>query len=207
MEAAKLTFPDGETFTEFLASIKELKATIEKNSIEADKRFREAEEEAKKRSIELDKRFKETDRIIGDLGNRFGELAEHLVAPGIADKFNDLGYHFDSVSPGGQVIKDENGKVIIEVDIILENCECIMAVEVKTKPRINDIEHHIKRLEILRKYRNKRNDSREILGAIAGAVFGDGEKKATIEAGFYVLEQSGDTMKVDIPQGFIPRKW
>ena len=29
--------------------------------------------------------MEETDRKIGELGNRFGELAEHLVAPGIAE--------------------------------------------------------------------------------------------------------------------------
>ena len=28
-------------------------------------------------------------RPTGKLGNRFGELAEHLVAPNIAEKFND----------------------------------------------------------------------------------------------------------------------
>ena len=42
-------------------------------------------------------------------------------------------------------------------------------------------------------------------GAVAGAIFGTIEKKAAIEAGFYVLEQSGDTMKMDIPDDFVPR--
>lgn len=44
-----------------------------------------------------------------------------------------------------------------------------------------------------------------IYGAIAGAVFGGEEKQAVLEAGFYALEQSGDTMKMDIPGGFVPR--
>ena len=152
-------------------------------------------------------RMKETDRIIGELGNRFGELAEHLVAPGIAEKFNALGYHFDAVSPGGQEIRDSNGKVIAEVDIILENSDCIMAVEVKSSVKIKDIEHHSKRLEILREYRKKHKDTRKIYGAIAGAIFGKEEKQATIDAGFYVIEQTGDTMKIDIPENFVPREY
>jgi len=32
-------------------------------------------------------------------------------------------------------------------------------------------------------------------------------KRLTFEAGLYVIEQSGDTMKVDVPEGFVPREW
>ncbi|MCL2044617.1 MAG: hypothetical protein FWG89_10815 [Treponema sp.] len=50
-------------------------------------------------------------------------------------------------------------------------------------------------------------DKRKIHGAIAGAVFGQEEKYAVIEAGMYVLEQSGDTIKMDIPHTFVPKEW
>ena len=170
---------------------------------ETDRKMQETRQQIK----ETAEQMKKTDRRVGELSNRFGELAEHLVAPGIAKKFNELGHHFDGVAPGGYDISDENGEVIAQVDILLENGECLMAVEVKTRPRLQDIEHHIKRLEILRKHRNKKNDVRKIYGAIAGVIYGKAEKKATINAGFYVLEQSGDTMKMDIPENFIPREW
>jgi len=156
---------------------------------------------------ELREQMKETDRKIGEMSNRFGELAEHLVAPGIAAKFNELGHHFDGVVPSGYIIRNDKGKDIAEVDILLENGDCIMAVEVKTRPRLQDIEHHVKRLEILREHRNKKRDNRKIYGAIAGVVYGDAEKDATIEAGFYVLEQTGDTMRIHFPPDFIPREW
>jgi len=144
---------------------------------------------------------------MGDLHHTFGEIAEHLVAPGIAKRFNELGYRFDAVSPGGHRILDENGKIKTEIDIILENSSCIMAVEVKTKPKVQDIEHHVKRLEILREHRNKHGDNRIIKGALAGAVFGNLEKQTAYEAGLFVLEQSGDTMKLEIPLDFVPREW
>ena len=79
-------------------------------------------------------------------------------------------------------IRNEENEVLAEVDILLENGNYIMAVEVKAKPRIKDIEHHIKRLEILRQHRNKFRDTRKIQGAIAGAIFGSKEKQAAIEA-------------------------
>jgi hypothetical protein len=176
----------------------------ERRMKETDRQMKETDRQMK----ETDRKMKETDRRIGELTKRFGELAEHLVAPSIHKRFNELGYHFDAVAPGGYVIRNgENGKVIAEVDILLENDKYIMAVEVKSKTHVKDIEHHVKRLEILRQYRDKHHDRRKIQGAIAGAIFGDAEKQAAVEAGFYVLEQSGDTVKMDIPEDFVPREW
>ena len=177
---------------------------------ETDRKMQETAQMVRENTVQMketDRKMKETDRRIGELGNRFGELAEHLVAPGIADRFNELGYHFDGVIPGGYEIHDPNGKSVTQVDIMLENGDCIMAVEVKSRPRKQDIEHHIRRLEILRRYRSNKNDFRKIMGAIAGAVFGAEEKEAAIEAGFYVIEQSGDTMVINMPQDFVPGEW
>jgi predicted GTPase len=68
--------------------------------------------------------------------------------------------------------------------------------------------HHIVRLEILRDWREKRQEKpKRILGAIAGAVFPSNLKEAVIEAGLYVIEQSGDTMQISVPDGFKPREW
>jgi hypothetical protein len=186
-KVAKTTIPvpRGITFEDVWASLKEL-----------------AEEHKKTERV-----VKQTSRQIGGLHRRFGELAEHMVAPGIVKRFNELGYHFHSVSPGGQRILDENGKVKTEVDLLLENDEYVVAIEVKTRPVEWDIEHHTRRLEILREHRNKHHDSRIILGAIAGAIFPQEVKKLSLDAGLYVLEQSGDTMKIDVPEGFVPREW
>ena len=38
-------------------------------------------------------------------------------------------------------------------------------------------------------------------------MFLPGAKQAVLEAGFYVIEQSGDTMRIDIPEGFVPKEW
>jgi len=168
---------------------------------------------------ELRESQKETERIVdktarsidalnkqmGGLHNSFGEMAEHLVAPGIVERFNSLGYHFDGIADRGFKILDEKRNLKTEIDILLENGNYIVAVEVKADVRKNDIKHHVKRLEILRKQRKK--DSRKIRGAIAGAVFYPQIKEMALENGFYVLEQSGDTIKMDIPERFKPKEW
>jgi hypothetical protein len=38
-------------------------------------------------------------------------------------------------------------------------------------------------------------------------VFHDSVKSAVLKAGFYVIEQTGDTVKIDVPEGFKPREW
>jgi len=195
--------------------MKESDERLKQQMAETDRRMKERDEEFTRRMQETDRGLKESKKLIdsigkqmGDLTNRFGEIAEHLVVPGIAARFNELGYHFGSIVDGNYKILDENGKIKTELDIVLENDESIIVVEVKAKPRIGDVEHHIRRLEIFREFRNKRHrDERKIMGAIAGAIFGKHEKAATIEAGMYVIEQSGETMKIDIPEGFIPTEW
>jgi hypothetical protein len=121
--------------------------------------------------------------------------------------FNELGYHFKRAATNRYVVWDENGEIKAEVDLLLLNSETIMAVEGKATVKVKHIEEHIKRLEILRDAFRKQNDQRKMEGAIAGAIFGVEEKKATIEAGLYVVEQTGDTMKINVPDGFVPRRW
>ena len=196
----------GLTFEDVWAALMENREQQKETRLqmqETDRRMQETDRRLKK----TEKLVKETSKRMGDLHNRFGELAEHLVAPGIADRFNELGYRFDSIAPGGHRILGPDGKVRAEVDILLENSEYILAVEVKTRPREKDIERHIKRLEIIREHRNKHRDGRKLRGAIAGAIFGMAEKETALEAGLYVLEQSGDTMRMDLPEGFVPQEW
>ena len=156
---------------------------------------------------ETDRHMKKTDEQLGGLHNRFGEIAEHLVKPGINTRFNELGYHFDEIAEGNYKIQGEDGKIKAEIDLLLQNDDTVMAVEVKVTPKIKHIEEHINRIEILRDRRRKKNDQRQVEGAIAGAIFAAEVKKATIEAGLYVIEQSGDTMKIEVPEGFEPRRW
>jgi len=152
--------------------------------------------------------MKETDRLIGNLGNRFGELAEHLVAPGIVDKFNAIGFDFAEISPNGREFKDPKTKQhLAEVDIILENSDIFIAIEVKSKLLKLDVDKHINRMEVLRRIADSKNDKRKYQGAIAAAITTTETKNYAHESGFYVLEQSGDTMKLDLPEGFVPRNW
>jgi hypothetical protein len=201
---------DYEELHKSFQEVRELQKETDRIVKETDRIVKETDrimKENAERQKKTDRIVKKTSKQMGDLHNRFGELAEHMVAPGIAKRFNELGYHFDSILPGGRKILDSNGKVRAEIDLLLENEDSIIAVEVKTKPALKDVDHHVKRLEILREHRDKWHDGRKIYGAIAGAIFGSEEKGAVRDAGLYVVEQSGDTMKIDMLDGFVPQIW
>ncbi|MDR2029703.1 MAG: hypothetical protein LBP93_09235 [Treponema sp.] len=200
----------GLTFEDVWAAIQETDRMLKEMSVEADRRIKETDRQMKetdRKMKETDRKMKETDRKMGELGNRFGELAEHLVAPSIHEKFNALGYHFDAVSPGGTEIKDPDSETYAEIDILLQNTEYLVAVEIKSKLREKDVDAHIRRLEIFRRWSDKHGDKRKILGAVAGAIVSREVRHYALQAGFYVIVQTGDTVKIDIPKGFVPGEW
>jgi len=151
-------------------------------------------------------RMKQADKQLGELTNRFGELAEHLVAPNILEKFNAHGFTFNRVYQNPDII-DTKGNRIAEIDILLENGGTVMVVEVKAKPKQKDVEGHIQRMEVLRRDADERNDKRVYMGAIAGAIMPKELRHFIIKTGFYAIEQTGDTVMINIPEGFKPRKW
>ena len=175
-------------------------------SRETDRRMRESREQMQESDREIREQMRETDRMIGELGNRFGELAEHLVAPSINEKFKDFGFTFEEISRD-KTIKDSSGKFLAEIDILLENGDVVIAVEVKAKPVEKDVEKHITRMEILRHRADLRKDTRKFQGAIAGAIMNDEIRRHINKAGFYAIEQTGDTVKISVPEGFVPKQW
>ena len=64
-----------------------------------------------------------------------------------------------------------------------------------------------RRMEVLRRSANRRGDARKYQGAIAGAVMSQSVRNYVLKNGFYVIEQSGNSVKLTIPEGFVPREW
>ena len=170
---------------------------------ETDRRMKETDLQMK----ETDRKMQETGRQIGKLGNRFGDLIEHLVAPNLMRKFNELGFHFTQNCRNIEIVVREDPPASTEVDILLENDECVIAVEVKAKPDIDDVKDHIERMKIVRRAADHKKCTKKYCGAIAGAIMDDSIRNYILKNGFYLIEQSGDTVIITIPEGFIPREW
>jgi hypothetical protein len=46
-----------------------------------------------------------------------------------------------------------------------------------------------------------------VSGAVAGALVSKTVRNYILEKGFYVIEQTGDTVRINIPKGFKARNW
>ena len=193
----------GLTFEKVWASLMELRDEHEKNAREMKDTFRQMKEERE----ETARIVKDNARQMGYLNNRFGELAEHLVGPGIVDKFNEMGFSFTGWSDGQKIFDPVSRKILAEVDMLLENGDIVIAVEIKVKPKVEEVNEHIERMEVLRKSADRRGDKRKFRGAIAAAIINKAMQDYVIKKGFYLIVQSGDTMKITIPEGFKPREW
>jgi hypothetical protein len=82
--------------------------------------YKETERLLKESGEETDRRMKALQKSMGDLSNRFGELAGHLVVPNIVDKFNALVYHFKDVCRERKLFREDRAAGA-EFDILLEN--------------------------------------------------------------------------------------
>jgi hypothetical protein len=168
---------------------------------------RELQKETDRRMKETDRQMKETDKRIGDLSKRFGESVEYMVAPNLVKKFKELGFVFEKTHQNTK-IRNQEGRIIAEIDAFLENGDKAMAVESKVKPSVDDVNGHVKRMEKLREYADRHNDTRKYLGAIAGVVVSESVKNYALSRGFYVLEPSGDTFTIIEPKGeYHPHEW
>ena len=176
---------------------------VERMQEETALQMKETDREMKK----IARRMKETDKQIGRLGNRFGELVEHLVAPNIKEKFNKLGFHFTKATGRSEISDPNNPKTYAEVDIMLENGEIAIAIEVKAKPTTEDVNDHVRRMGVLRWHADRNGDTRKFFGAIAGGIIDQPLRDYILQNGFYLIEQAGDTVKLTIPEGFTPREW
>ena len=130
---------------------------------ETDRRLEETALQMKETDRRLEKQF-------GNMGNRFGEVIEHLFAPGLQDKFLALGYKFDQINRDSKIRDSVTKQRIAEIDILLTDGKYDMAVEVKVKPDRKDVDEHIDRVKKIRAYYDNSGRDRKILGAVAGAV-------------------------------------
>jgi hypothetical protein len=198
METTQTTYEWKAAADEILAILREVGRKQEETAQQM--------KETDKRMEETEKQMKETDKRVGEITNRFGDMVEHMVIPNLLTKFDEL--HFTFTKANRTEIKDKEHNIFTEVDALLENGDKVMAVEIKTKPNIDDIHDHIERMEKLRKYADLHNDKRVYLGAMAGVVFSENEKAYALKKGFYVIEPSGDTFNIIEPKGnYYPHEW
>jgi hypothetical protein len=191
-------------FQETDKKFQESKAEHDRMIAEADKRKQALD----KQIAALDKQIAGTDKQIEELGKQIGgvhrslgDLIETLMAGRLWEKFPQ--YNFSRTFQRIRIL-NEKKTPITEIDILLSDDEWAMAVEVKRDPDKDDVEHHLKRMKIMRDYKLNEIKGKKLLGAIAGGVVSPDVREYAQKHGFYVLELNGEQVSIlASPEGFV----
>jgi hypothetical protein len=184
----------------------ELKLQMEKK----DEEMRKRDEELKEFKAQMKKRdakFKKLSIRFGDLGNRLGEIVEYLVTSNLKEKFDRYGFYFRTTALRVK-ITDNNRKDVTDIDVLLYDGDKVMAVEVKTRPTLVDVDRHILRMEQIQLYTPGLVEHKKVYGGIAGAIIDADVREAVFSAGFYLITQTDDNVDViDPPSDFVAKYW
>ncbi|MDR1218841.1 MAG: hypothetical protein LBK73_04445 [Treponema sp.] len=204
---------------EIWAMLKETDRIVKETALrqaETDRQMKETDRQMKETDRQLDKNARETENLrktvervsqnVGGLNRSLGELIETLIAARLWEKFPE--YNLKRAYQRMPVF-DEKSRVLTDIDILLSNTGVAMAVEVKRElNKKEDVSDHLKRMELIRKHPPAEAAGKRLFGAMAGGVVDPDVQRYACESGFYVLELSGETVRlVPQPEGFEPKQW
>jgi hypothetical protein len=176
----------------------------EERTKEMDRSFAELKAKVAATTANVDKMAERVDKVtknVGGLNLSIGGLVETLIASRLWKKFPQ--YNFNESARRIELL-DEHKNVLTEVDILLVNTEWTMAVEVKREPDTGDVDHHLKRMKLLRKYSYAAVRGKKLVGAIAGGVVPHDVRDYAQKLGLYVLELNGEQVSLaESPPGFV----
>jgi TPP-dependent indolepyruvate ferredoxin oxidoreductase alpha subunit len=196
-----------ESERQFQASKAEYDRKFQEEQAEYDRKFQEEKAEYDKRQEKLDAQMKELSANVGGVNNSLGDMAEGLMASDLYESFKAHGLDFNQFTGNYKLKEKKTGRTLTEVDMLLVNGTIAMAVEVKTTMTEGDVDKHETRMNILRRESNSLFANRDLYGAMAGVKMSKVARQYAIDKGFYVIELTGDTIKVDMPEGWEPKTW
>lgn len=147
---------------------------------------------------------KAVNQIAGLFTTQWGQLVESLVEPGCVEQFRKIGIN---ISRTMQRIEraDPDGRQM-EIDVLLVNGKEVVAVEVKAKLKVANVEKHEENLgrfrEVFHEYQDK-----EVLGAVAALSFDSDSDKYAWRRGMFVLKPEQGLVQIANGADFLPKRF
>jgi hypothetical protein len=195
-----------ETDRKMAESRAETERFLKESRAETDRIIAESRAETERVIAKMSKSIERVSENLGGVNRSLGELIETLIAARLWEKFPEHGF----VRPYRRVpVFDETSRPMTEIDILLSNTDKVMAVEVKRElDDTDEVKRHIKRMELIRAYPPAEVVNKALFGAMAGGLVSAKAARYAYEAGFYVLELTGETVDlIPPPAGFKPGTW
>ena len=94
----------------------------------------------------------------------------------------------------------------MEIDVLLEDEEYVVAIEVKSTLKVEDVNEHMEKLRRFREF-FPRFKEHKLIGAVAGIVIEEESDKYAYRRGLFVIGQTGETVKILNDEKFKPKLW
>ncbi len=154
---------------------------------------------------ETNAEIKSLSKRVGEITDTLGKYVEEQVRPKAIHEFKKYGIKltesYQSVS------NDEKGKNSYEIDLLLVNTHYAVAIESKSKLKIDDVNDHLERLEKIKRHPAKVLKNVELIGALAGMIVPKNVREYAIKKGLFVFVPSGDTVKLANEKTFKYKTW
>ncbi|MEO5341635.1 MAG: hypothetical protein H7837_14160 [Magnetococcus sp. MYC-9] len=176
------------------------------NKAETESAFQETERQMQTTAAQMretDLKVKQVSTQIGQLGGRWGEFVEGLIAPACIALFTGRGIQVDEIYP--RVRKVMGGKTL-EIDLLVADTVAAVLVEVKSQLQVEDVRNHLTRLADFKSF-FPRYANCQVYGAVAGIVVESHAGQFAMKQGLFVMEQSGETVRLANDRTFKPKVW
>ncbi|MBF0108973.1 MAG: hypothetical protein HQL76_07355 [Magnetococcales bacterium] len=168
---------------------------------ETDRQMKETDRQMK----ETDRKIKEISQQIGNLGSRWGEFVEGIVAPACETLFAERGVPVHRVAPRVKAMSLD-GRRRMEIDLLVDNTDSVVLVEVKSRLTAEDVRDHLKRVREYKEFYEGEGGAR-VMGAVAGILIDKDVDRFAMNEGLFVIVQSGDSVRLANEKTFVPRTW
>jgi len=172
--------------------------------------FRESEQQrqeyqriAEQEMQALREQVAQTNKQVGGLTSRWAEFVENLIKPAAARIFREQGIdvHYTAMRVRGD---DQRGSM--EIDILVENTNEVVAIEVKSHLEVRDVKRFLQTLERFKeafpKYQNYK-----LYGAVAGIKIDERSDLYATQEGLFLIEPAGDSVVITNSQNLSPKIW
>ena len=154
--------------------------------------------------------IEQTNKQIDQNNDRFGELTtpwadfvEDRIKPAAARLFKEEGI---DVKYTALRVQRSNDLDSIEIDVWVESLTEIVAIEVKSDLKIQNVKHF---LEVLAKFKEvfTRLQNYKVYGAVAGIRIDEKANEYATQEGLYLIEPAGDSVIIANSQNLKRRVW
>ncbi|MDR0635663.1 MAG: hypothetical protein LBF87_01130 [Treponema sp.] len=157
--------------------------------------------ETSRKVEEMSRKVEEVSKNLGGIGNMLGDIAEGLLTTDLFEKFHALGYDFEESIANYEACEKGTKRLLAEIDMLMLNGTMALAIEAKTQMTVRDVNQHLKHMALLHSKPNRLLGDRKLYGAMAGIKMTKKARTYAIQKGFFVIEPSGDTVKIEAPAG------